>query len=218
MKITEKDTVKDVVIRNAALFRLGSAKIAKAMEDIKSIGTVRMKRRFGFDRRLAVKDVGAITMGELNAIESRKDSYEYFCVVLGIMLELVKHHATLPDGRPDWTAGFSIDNEAIGRLRFIDAMRCFIDTQKGIEAISKRWKSLEMPLTANEIKARVKRPNRGLVAVCRQYCQMMNGAVRKDDVWCTPWAEVYEAFESLRNDNLEQRRLHEIMTPKIRRK
>ena len=218
MKITSKDTVRDVVVRNAALFRLGSAKIVKAMEGIKGTGTVRMKRRFWFDKKLAVKNTDNLTMGELNAIEGRRSSYEYFCVVLGIVLGLVKHHATLPDGRPDWESGFTIDDETIGRLRFIDAMRCFIDTQKGVEEIGKRWKSLEMPLTADEVKAKVKRPNRGLAAVCRQYCQIMNGAVESDYVWCTPWAKVFEAFESLRNDNLEQRRLHEIMTPKISHK
>lgn len=218
MKITAKDTVRDVVVRNAALFRLGSAKIVKAMEGIKGTGTVRKKRRFWFDKKLAVKNTDNLTMGELNAIEGRRSSYEYFCVVLGIVLGLVKHHATLPDGRPDWESGFTIDDETIGRLRFIDAMRCFIDTQKGVEEIGKRWKSLEMPLTADEVKAKVKRPNRGLAAVCRQYCQIMNGAVESDYVWCTPWGKVFEAFESLRNDNLEQRRLHENSMAKMRHK
>lgn len=209
MKITPKDTVSDIVMHNRALFGLGAKRIIKTIQDFPEPEFVPMKRRMRFDKRLPVRDIAGITMGELNAIEARKPSYEYFCIVLGVMLGLVKFNRMGIDGNPDWTAGFSVDEEQIGRLRFIRAQRYFIAIQKGLEDIGKSWKKLEMPLTATEMKARVKRPNRGLVAVCRKYCQIMNGAVKMDEVWNTPWATVYEAFEACKCDNLEQRAIYD---------
>lgn len=173
MKITPKDTVSDVVMRNRALFSMGTERIVKAIQGLPEPEFVPMKRRMWFDKRLPVHDIADITMGELNAIEARKPSYEYFCIVLGVMLGLTKFNRIGVDGNPDWNAGFSIDEEQIGRLRFIRAQRYFIAIQKGLEGIGKSWEKLEMPLTAAEMKARVKRPNRGLVAVCRKYCQIM---------------------------------------------
>lgn len=216
MKITPKDTVNDIVMRNRALFSKAAERIVKAIQDLPEPEFVPMKRRMWFDKRLPVRDIAGITMGELNAIEARKPSYEYFCIVLGVMLGLVKFNRIGVDGKPDWTAGFSVDEEQIGRLRFIRAQRYFIAIQKGLEGIGKSWKKLEMPFTAAEMKARVKRPDRGLVAVCRKYCQIMNGAVKMDEVWNTPWAMVYEAFETCKCDNLEQRAIYEANKPKKR--
>lgn len=209
MKITPKDTVSDVVMRNRALFSMGTERIVKAIQGLPEPEFVPMKRRMWFDKRLPVHDIADITMGELNAIEARKPSYEYFCIVLGVMLGLTKFNRIGVDGNPDWNAGFSIDEEQIGRLRFIRAQRYFIAIQKGLEGIGKSWEKLEMPLTAAEMKARVKRPNRGLVAVCRKYCQIMNGAVDMNKAWNTPWATVYEAFEACKCDNMEQRAIYE---------
>lgn len=216
MKITPKDTVGDIVMRNRTLFSLGAARIVAAVEGLPSPEYVPLKRRAWFDKRLPVRDIAAITMGELNAIEARDASYDYFCTVLGVMLGLVRFHKTRPDGTPDWTAGFAVDEERIGRLRFIRAQRCFIEVQRGLEEIGKSWKRLEMPLTPAEMKARVKRPNRGLVAVCRKYCQIMNGAVKMDEVWNTPWAAVYEAFEACKHDNMEQRAIYEATKSKTK--
>lgn len=209
MKITPKDTVNDIVLRNRALFGLGAERIVEAIQDLPEPECVPMKHRMWFDKRLPVRDIAGITMGELNAIEAREPSYEYFCIVLGVMLGLVEFNQMRADGKPDWAAGFSVDEEQIGRLRFIRAQRYFIAIQKGLEGIGKSWKRLEMPLTTTEMKARVKRPNRGLVAVCRKYCQTMNGAVKMDEVWNTPWATVYEAFEACKCDNLEQRAIYD---------
>lgn len=209
MKISPKDTVRDVVIRDRALFSMGTERITKAIQELPAPNDVPIKRRLWFDRRLPVRDIAELTMGELNAIEARKPTYEYFCIVLGVMLGLVKFSRLCADGSPDWAAGVSVDEEQIGRLRFIRAERCFIETQKGLESIGKSWKKLEMPLTAAEMKARVKRPNRGLVAVCRKYCQIMSGAVDMAKAWNTPWATVYEAFEAVKCDNMEQRAIYE---------
>lgn len=216
MKIRPKDTVNDIVMCNKALFSLGAERIVKAIQDLPEPEFVPMKRRMWFDKHLPVRDIAGITMGELNAIEARNPSYEYFCIVLGVMLGLVKFNRIGVDGKPDWTAGFSVDEEQIGRLRFIRTQRYFIAIQKGLEGIGKSWKKLEMPLTAAEMKARVKRPNRGLVAVCRKYCQIMNGAVDMNKAWNTPWATVYEAFEACKCDNLEQRAIYEANKPKKR--
>lgn len=209
MKITPKDTVGDIVLRNRALFSMGTERIVKAIQDLPEPEFIPMKRRMWFDKRLPVRDIAGITMGELNAIEARKPSYEYFCIVLGMMLGLVKFNRIGIDGDPYWNAGFSIDDEQIGRLRFIRAHRYFIAIQKELEDIGKSWKKLEMPLTAAEMKARVKRPNRGLVSVCRKYCQIMNFTVDMNKAWNTPWSTVYEAFEGCKYDNMEQRAIYE---------
>lgn len=218
MRIHPKDTVKDVVLRDNALFRLAVKDIVEALKDVPSVDYVRMKRPFWFDKKIKVRGVEGLTMGELNAIEVRNPSYQSFCIVLGVMLGLVTFKRRLPDGSPDWSEGFSVDEKQIGRLRFIRAQKYFMDVQLGLEQISKAWKRLEMPLLANERKAQIKRPNRGLVSVVRKYCQLMNGAVNKPAAWNTKWADVYEAFESCKNDNLEQRKLHELSMPKIRRR
>lgn len=145
MKITPKDTVRDVVILNRALFGIGSGRITKSVQDLSEPEFVPMKRRMWFDKRLPVRDIADITMGELNAIEARKPSYEYFCIVLGVMLGLTKFNRIGVDGNPDWNAGFSVDEEQIGRLRFIRAQRYFIAIQKGLEGIGKSWKSWKCP-------------------------------------------------------------------------
>lgn len=218
MKITPRNTVHDVVLRDNALFRLAVRDIVDTLKDVPAVNYVPLKRRFWFDKKIKVRGIEGLTMGELNAIEVRDPSYQSFCTVLAVMLGLVKFNKTLPDGKPDWTDGFSIDEKQIGRLRFLRAQKYFMDIQLGLEQLGKAWKKLEMPLTANERKAQIKRPNRGLSAIVRKYCQLMNGAVNKTDAWNTRWADVYEAFEACRNDNLEQRKLHELSMPKIRRK
>lgn len=217
MKITPKDTVGDVVVHNKALFGLGAGRIVEALRELPEPTFVPMKRRMWFDKRFPVRDITGITMGELEAIEARKPSYEYFCIVLGVMLGLARFCKTRPDGTPDWGAGFSVDDGQIGRLRFIRAQRYFMTVQKGLEEIGKSWKKLEMPMSVAERKARVKRPDRGLASVCRKYCQIMNGAVRMDEVWNTPWATVYEAFEACKCDNMEQRAIYEAGKPKGKR-
>lgn len=209
MKITPKDTVADIVVRRKSLFSLGAARIVAALESLPVPEYVLLKRRMWFDKRLPVRDIAGITMGELNAIEARNPSYDYFCTVLGVMLGLATFNRRRPDGSPDWEAGFSVNAGQVGRLRFIRAQRCFIAIQKGLDEIAKSWKRLEMPLSAEEMKVRVKRPDRGLASVCRKYCQIMNGAVKMDEVWNTPWAVVYEAFEACKCDNMEQRAIYE---------
>lgn len=216
MKITPKDTVRDIVIRNQALFMKGAGRIVEALKDTREVQSVPMKRRMWFDKALPIKDINNITLGELNVIESRKPSYDYFCATMAIMLGLARFNRIGPDGKPDWDCGFSVDDEQIGRLRFLPAYRCFMSIQKGIDDIAKAWKSLEMPLSASERKHMVKRPNRGLTAVCRSYCQIMNGGVTMNEAWNTPWATVYEAFESCKYDNMEKRAMYEASKAKSR--
>lgn len=210
MTITPKDTVEDIVVRNKALFGLGATRIVDAIQNRPEPECIPMKRRYWFDKRLPIRDIAEITMGELNAIEARKPSYEYFCEVMGIMLGLAKFNKTNPDGTPDWSAGVSINEDQIGRLRFIRAQRYFITIQKGLEGVASAWKKLEMPLTESERKAHVKRPNRGLASICREYCQIMAGAVKLNEVWNIPWATVYEAFEDRKYKNLAERKMHEV--------
>lgn len=218
MKITSIHTIHDVVLRDNALFRHAVKEIVEQLSNRPSVEYVRMKRRFWFDKKIKTRGVEDLTMGELNAIQSRDASYKSFCVVLGVMLGLVTFNKVLPDGNPDWTAGFNVDDAKIGRLRFIRAQKYYMDIQQGLEQIGKAWKKLEMPLTANERKVQIKRPNRGLESVMIKYCQIMNGAAKDPESWNTKWAKVYVAFEEQRNSNLEQRKLHDLSMPKIRRK
>lgn len=218
MKITSRHTIHDVVLRDNALFRRAVKEIVEQLSNRPAVEYVRMKRRFWFDKKIKTRGVENLTMGELNAIQSRDATYESFCVVLGVMLGLVTFNKMLPDGNPDWTAGFKVDSAKIGRLRFMRAQKYYMDIQQGLEQIGKAWKKLEMPLTANERKVQIKRPNRGLESVMIKYCQIMNGAAKDPESWNTKWAKVYVAFEEQRNNNLEQRKLHELSMPKIRRK
>ena len=45
MKITPKDTVNDIVMRNRALFSMGTERIVKAIQDLPEPEFVPMKRR-----------------------------------------------------------------------------------------------------------------------------------------------------------------------------
>ena len=216
MTITPKDTVQDIVVRQKALFSMGAGRIVAALRATPAPKYVPLARRWWRDRRLRTRDMATLTMGELSVVEARQPSYEYFCTVLGVMLGLVRYNRMLPDGNPDWTAGFSIDTERIGQLRYLSAQRYFMAVQEGLEGIAKAWKKLEMPLSAAEMKARIKRPARGLVSVCCRYCQLMNGAVKMHEAWNTPWSTVYEAFEGCKYDNMEQRKMYEMNKPKKR--
>lgn len=209
MKITPKNTIRDVIFKNNSLFSLGVKQITEYIQELPNTEFVPLKRRFWFDKRIPARDVSNLTMGELNAIEVRTPSYEYFCIVLGLMLGFVKFNKVGVDGKPEWDAGFVVDDKKIERLRFIRAEKYFIYIQKELENVSKSWKNIEMPLSASEKKINVKRPNRGLVSICRKYCQLMNGAVDMNKAWNTPWPNVYEAFESCKFDNLEQRAIYE---------
>lgn len=214
MTIRPKDTVQDVVVRQKALFGMGAGRIVAALRDTPTPRYVPLARRWWRDRRIPTREMATLTMGELSAVEARQPSYEYFCTVLGVLLGLVSYHRALTDGSPDWTAGFSVDTERIGRLRYLSAQRYFMAIQEGLEGIAKAWKRLEMPLTPAEMKSRIKRPERGLVSVCRRYCQLMNGAVKMHEAWNTPWVTVYEAFEGCKYDNMEQRKMYEMNKPK----
>uniref|UniRef100_UPI00405650B4 hypothetical protein n=1 Tax=Alistipes sp. TaxID=1872444 RepID=UPI00405650B4 len=188
MIISSSSTVKEVMLKDFALFDMAQDRIFEKVQNYELPTHLHLKRWHG-DRKLKTRRVSEITMQELDAIEHRSGGFEDFAKTLSVMLELKE--------------------EDVLNLRFIEAFRYFIEVNKELKAVAKRWASLKMPLTAKERKAKVKRPNRGMLAVCRQYVQSMNGAITTQEAWETPWVEVYEAFESAYFDALEQRKAHE---------
>lgn len=212
MIIMKRDTVADVIIRNGALFSLGVKHITEQIAGRPAPTYIPMRRRGWFDKRFEARSVDSITMGELDAIEQRLPTLEQFEQVLAVMLGLYKFNKMV-DGIPDWTAGIEIDRASVYRLRFIRAYRYFIEIEKQLQTVGKAWKRLEMP-KGKDAPTTIKRPNRGMQSVCREYIQLMQGAVTTTQAWNTPWPIVYEAFEDQKYKNLRQREEHERMRAK----
>lgn len=194
MTITKRDTVEDIMLKQAALFNMGSDRIYNTVKDIEAPLFVALRQRGRPDKKLAPRSVNVITMQELDTIENRKTGYDYFKTCLAVMLE--------------------IDEEEVKNLRFLRAFRYFLEVQKELKQAAKEWKRLNLPLTPEERRAKVKRPNRGMLSICRQYVQLMSGAATREEAWTTPWRIIHEAFEGSFYDTLEQRRYHEIMMKK----
>lgn len=207
MKITSRDTVADVVMRNNALFSLGARQITEIIAERPAPTYILMRRRGWFDKKLEARTVDGITMGELDAIEQRLPTLEHFEQVLAVMLGLYQFKKDI-NGAPEWTSGIEIDHDAVHRLRFIRAYRYFIDIEKQLEAVGKAWKKLEMP-KGKKSSSGIQKPNRGMQSVCREYVQLMQGAVTTSQAWNTPWPIVYEAFENEKYNILRQREENE---------
>lgn len=200
MRITDKDTVADIINARGALFVMGAKKISEALEAMPEVSHVPMRRRWWRDKQYNAPSIAGISLGELEVLNTREPAEEYFYNVMGIMLGLVHFEGSLPDGAPDWNAGYTVNKDAVNNLRFIPAMRYFLQIQKELENVSKAWKKLG---AWNKKKGKA-RPNRGLISVVRQYCQDLNGAVSLPEAWNVPWTFVYEDFETKDIENREQ--------------
>lgn len=195
MEIKPEHTVGDIMMKKVALFSLGNDRIYNAIKDLPIPEHIGLRTGLiAPNKSIPVRSVHELTMQELDAIQNRKTGYDYFCTCLAVMLK--------------------IEEEDVQKLQFIRSYRYFLNIQKELKMVAKEWKKLEMPLRKEEKQAKVKRPNRGLVSMCRQYVQLMNGSVTTEQAWETPWRIVYEAFEGAFYDNLEQRRLSDIMMSK----
>lgn len=200
MIIRPNDTISDVIERNGALFSMGLEDITGKIKELPAPEYLLMKRCGLWPKRIKARSVGSISLGEFDVINSRDSSERYFINTLGVMLGLIHFTKRLPDGSPDWEAGWEVDEKAIGKLHFIRAFRYYLECQKEIEAVAKKWAKFG----AWNKKKRSNRPNRGMTSVCRQYCQNMNGAVKRREAWNVPWVVVFENFESVDFDNKEQ--------------
>lgn len=212
MIIRRCDTVADVILRNGALFSMGVPQITEQIAERPAPTYIPMRRRGWFDKKLKTRNIDSITMGELDTIEQHLPTLEHFEQVLAVMLGLYKFKK-VTNGIPDWTAGIEINNAAVHRLRFIRAYRYFIEIENQLKTVGKAWKKLEMPKGKDSVTT-IKRPNRGMQSVCREYIQLMQGAVTTEQAWNTPWPIVYEAFEDQKYKNLRQREEHERMKAK----
>lgn len=214
MKITKKHTIADVLQSNRCLFGLGANPITEEIKRLPAADCVGIKKCGVVWSKINTRSVSGITVGELNVLNTRAPSEEYFINTLGVMLGLIRFSNVLPNGKPDWLGGWESDKESVMNLGFIRAFRYFIQIQDELEAISRKWQKLG----AWRKKRPPKRPDRGIVSVNRQYCQLMNGAVKFEDVWNIPWAVVYEAFENCDLDNKEQSEAYEAAKNKTRTK
>lgn len=194
MTISPKHTIRDICLNQATIFTLGNDRVYKEIKELPKPIHLRMKRRLHRrDKIIPARDLSRITMQELDQL-SRTDEQDYFIKVLCVMLKISEPEAM--------------------DLYFIRAYRYFLECMNDLGKIAKKWKSLEMPLTPEEQQAHIEHPNRGIVSICRQYAQLMNGAVKFDDTLEMPWHFIYEAFEAEKYKNLEMRRLQAIYSNK----
>lgn len=215
MKITAKDTVGDVILKNAALFKLGAGRIAAQLDKRPAPEYVTMRRRWRFDKSLPVRNVDLITMGELDAIQQQPLTYEHFERVLGVMLGFVRFNKT-KNGEPMWEDGFEVDSEKIRNLRFIRAFRYYIEIQKQLQRVAKKWKTLEMP-KGKKKPSKVKRHYYGLHSICQEFCNMIH-SYKIEDVWNIKWVVVFTRFQKMKEDNMQQRAEHEVWEAEMRRR
>ena len=198
MIIKPTDTVRDIVVNQAALFNLGSRQI---VEDIKKRNIPEycvLHRRWLPNRRIPARDPKHMTMRDLVVLNETKRSSDYFVGVLAQML--------------------NISEAKVMDLRFTRTHRYFLHCMDTLSAISKKFADLKIEPTDEERQAQIDRPNRGIASVVRKYVQIMNGAVSPETVHNMEWSVVYEAFESTTNDILEQRNLSRIQASKIKKR
>lgn len=190
MTITHKDTVSRVMVENSAIFNLANNSIYEELKDREKAVFVPLSRKMRPDKVLPARSVKAITMQELDTIQNNLTGYEYFEKVLAVMLK--------------------IDEKEVKDLRFLYAYRYFIEVLKELKDVAKLWGSLKLPLTAQERKAKVKRPNVGLFGICQSYNEAMGGGPNGvQDAWQRPWVEVFSYMQQKYYDTLEQRRMME---------
>lgn len=200
MTIRPSDTIADVIERNGALFNMGIKEITEQIKALPAPEYVTLKRRGMWNKRIEARSVSLLSLGELDVVNSRDASDRYFINTLGAMLGLLRFESRLPDGSPDWEAGWEVDEQAIGKLSFIRAFRYFLECQKEIEHVAKKWAKLG----AWNKKKRPERPNCGMVDVCLQFCQNMKGAVKLKETWNVPWVIIYRLFENIDLNNKEE--------------
>lgn len=182
IQITPQSTVREVMIQNNVLFNIAQAQIFENVKDRELPEYVSVTPQREPRKRLPVRKVAEISMRELDTIECRTTGYEYFEKVLAVMLR--------------------IEEREVQHLGFIRAYRYFLEVNRELKDVAKKWASLKIPSNGKKIK--IKRPNRGMLPVVQQYVQIMNGAVSPEDAWGTPWVEVFVAMESKYYDALEQ--------------
>lgn len=205
MTITSKDTIADVIRTNGTLFKLGIKEITNQIKMLPNPETITLRHKILPTKKIKARSVADATIGELDVLNDRTTAEKYFFNVIGVMLGFVRFNKTLPDGNPDWVAGWEIEEKNILNLCFIEAFRYFIQIQTELEGAAKAWGTLGKW----DKKRRKKRPDRGLISICRQYCRLVEGAVKPVEVWNLPWPMVFEAFESCDYDNKEQAEAYE---------
>lgn len=191
MKISPKDTVQSVMIEHSAIFSLCNDRLYEELKDRKKVDFVPMHISFRKDRMLKCRSVNAISMQELDTIQNNLSGYEYFEKTLAVMLK--------------------IDESQVRDLRFLYAYRYFIEILRELKEVGKKWNSLKLPLTNEERKAKVKRPNVGLFGLCQSYNESMGGGPNGvQDAWQRPWIEIFNYMQQKYYDALEQRRMIEL--------
>ncbi len=200
MTINPKQTIREILLLNNALFSIGTLRITETIKKRPAPEYICMHRKFPHRNRIfPARNVADITIGELDILNKRLPDEDYFVNVLSVMLGIGCTEKRLPDGRPDWPSGWKADKDAVFQLGFIDAFRYFIEVQNGLKNISNAWSKLGKWKPEKGSK----RPNRGMVSVCREYSKMVGGT-SPTDVWLLPWPIVYEAFENTDFENKEQ--------------
>ncbi len=190
MNISAKDTVKSVMVDNSAIFALGNNLIYEALRDRKKTDFVPLSRGLLADKHIPTRSVKEITMQELDTIQNNLSGYEYFEKALAVML--------------------NIEEREVVNLRFLHAYRYFIEILHELKEVAKMWGSLKLPLTAEERRAKVKRPNATLYGICQSYAEAMGGGPKGvQDAWTTPWVEVFNYMQTKYYDVLEQRKMME---------
>lgn len=198
MIIEPKDTIRNVLIKRAAIFNLRSVEITSAIRNMEVPEYCLLRRPILRDRKIQVRNPRFMTMRDLAVLDKTDTSSDYIIRTLSQMLGLSK--------------------DDVLNLRFIRAYRYFLECVDTLSMISKKFESLKIEPTKEERAAQVSRPNRGIASVVRKYVQIMNGAVSPDQVYDMEWSVVYEAFESTTNDIIEQRNMRKLSEDNMKRK
>ena len=198
MIIKPKDTIRNVLIKRAAIFNLRSVEITSAIRNMGVPEYCLLRRPILRDRKIQVRNPRFMTMRDLAVLDKTDTSSDYIIRTLSQMLGLSK--------------------DDVLNLRFIRAYRYFLECVDTLSMISKKFESLKIEPTKEERAAQVSRPNRGIASVVRKYVQIMNGAVSPDQVYDMEWSVVYEAFESTTNDIIEQRNMRKLSEDNMKRK
>lgn len=171
MRISPKDTIEDVITKNAALFTIGFDRICEKVKTLdvpKYIPLIRSNKK---PQNIECRDtLPTLTMRELDMLSQVEPSLDYVFGVLSTMLR--------------------IDEDQVPKLQFLGALRYYIQVLEDISAISKMWKKLEVH---DEDAITPDHPDRGVWAVVDEYSD--DKKITMDKAWDALCMDVYLHIE-----------------------
>ncbi len=218
LTITDQDTVYDVLIEKGYIFAQVAEKITREMKLRQTTAVINLCRFKLFGKRwwraIETTDLGHLTLRQMNTIQVLSGEEDHF-------FEVIEQVTSINNSR--YEAMSLLERAAekakvrskIMQMQFLSAFRVYLDAVEKLQMISKAWNKIQTDQTAEEKRAKIKRPDRGLTPLVQELAKMMNGSISyPEEAWNVTWDDAYILFESHSYSVREQKRLNKILQDK----